>query len=441
MPNIEEMVTTTDVAQTVQLQEIQTELERLSARFRRWAARNPGIYPHIVILGAGYAGVTTAVNLKEIAGRSAQVTVVNRNRYHYLTTLLHQSAVETSNYREIAIDLPTLLGPRISLIEGEVRKIDPKRQCVHVAVAGEARELEYDYLVVALGFEPQFYGIPGVAEHALTLKDLTEARLIKNHIERQLIAYTQNPQEPWRTHIVIGGGAFTGVELAGELADMRAQWARGFHLKPDHIKITLIEGAPTILAACEERVVQYATAILQEKGVRLITGRRISAVESRCVQLDDGQRLETGTFIWTGGIRGHHLVEASGFAVNRQGRAIIDSAMRARDFPNVYIIGDASLALDPRGQPLPPTAQVAVLQGETTANNLRRLLQGQPPHGCHPEIIGTFVSLGKKDAFGVIQNRYYFRGWAARLLKKLAAYHYLYRIGGLSVVASHWGQL
>ncbi len=450
MSHVEEIAMTTAVEQVLhlqveslraQLQETKKELERLSARLRRWAAKNPGVYPHILILGAGYAGVTTAVNLKEIAGRSAQVTLVNRNRYHYLTTLLHQSAVDTSNYREVTVDLPTLLGPHISLMEGEVRQIDPKRQCVRVEVAGEIRELEYDYLVVALGFEPQFYGIPGLEEHALTLKDLNEARLIKNHIERQLITYNQNPQEPWRTHIVIGGGAFTGVELAGELADMRSHWARVFHFKPDQIKITLVEGAPTILAACEERVVQYATDILQKKGVRLATGRRISAVEGTCVHLDEGQQLETGTFIWTGGIRGHHLVEASGFAVNRQGRAHIDSAMRAQNFPNVYIIGDASLALDPRGQPLPPTAQVAVLQGETTASNLRRLLRGQSPQGCRPELMGTFVSLGEKDALGVIQNRYHFRGWAARILKKLVAYHYLYRTGGLSLVASKWGQL
>lgn len=443
-----ETTETTNAAQTeievlrAQLQETRTELERLGARVRRWTAKNPGVSPHILILGGGYAGVTTAVNLRGIAGRSASVTLVNRNRYHYLTTLLHQTAVNTETYREVTVDLPSLLGPHIALIEGEVHHIDPRHQCVRVALKGEEiRELEYDYLVIALGFEPHFYEIPGLADHALTLKDLNEAQLIKNHIERELIEYNRNPHQHWHTHIVIGGGAFTGVELAGELADMCPRWARRFHIQPNQITITLVEGAPTILAACEGRVVQYATDILQRKGVHIMTGRRISAVEGTCISLDDGQHLEAGTFIWTGGIRGHHLIEASGFAVNRQGRAHIDAFMRAKDFPNVYIIGDASLALDPQGQPLPPTAQIAVMQGETTARNLRRLLRGQPPQICRPELIGTFVSLGEKDALGVIQNRYHVRGWAARALKKLAAYHYLYRIGGFSVVTAKWGQL
>jgi len=423
-----------------QLRQQRAELDWLNARLRRLASVHPGPNPRILIVGGGYAGVTTAVNLREIAGSGAQVTLINRNRYHYLTTLLHQPAVGTADHREVTIELPALLGKRIELIQGELTAIDPRRQSLQVQVAGEARELEYDYLVIALGFEPQFYGIPVLAEHALTLKDLNQAQLIKNRIERELIAYNEHPQEEWHTQIIVGGGAFTGVELAGELADMRPVWERAFHLKPGQIGITLVEGAPTILALCEERLVRYATRILEKKGVSLITGTRINRVERDCIQLDDGQRLAGGVLIWTGGIRGHHLVEESGFQVNPQGRAKIDEAMRATGFPNVFIIGDASLAHDSQGQPLPPTAQVAVIQGETTATNIKRILRGRSPQGCHPQLMGTFVSLGGKDALGVIQNRYRFTGLVARLLKRLTFYHYLYRIGGLRLARSRLGR-
>lgn len=397
--------------------------------------------PKILILGGGYAGVTAAVHLRQMTAlRKAQITLVNKYNYHYLTTILHHPAVWHTGYEEVSVYLPGLLAPQIEFLRGMAQTIDPQDQRVKVKTRGGTRTLAYDYLILALGWEPQFYDIPGLPEHALVLRDLSSAQLIHSRIVMAMAAYDENPKEHWCTHLVIGGGGFTGVQLAGEIADWRPRLAKAFDVDPQEIRITVVEGSETILAGFDSLLIEQATKTLKRKGVELITGARIACVEPHCVVLGNGQRLEAGVILWAGGVRGHHLVEESRFAINKQGRAYVNEFLQAREQPNVYIVGDCSLAIDELGRPLPPTAQIAVQQGYLAAKNLCREIAGHKPEPFCPKRLGTFLSLGRKDALGVLNLTRFiqlrFSGWAARTLKGLIANRYLWDLGGHRLVLS-----
>ena len=388
--------------------------------------------PKILILGGGYAGVTAAVHLRNAR---ADVTLVNDRNYHYLTTLMHHPAVWHTDYEEVSVHLPTLLSPEIHFLRGTVETISPQDKRVKLSTRDGQQTLAYDYLIVALGWEPQYFDIPGVQQHALVLQNLKSAYLIHNRIELAMIAYDQEPLPKW-CNIVIGGGGFTGVELAGEIADWRPHLARTFDLEPEQICIYLIGAAPTVLHGFNKSLIDRTAALLKQKGVNLITGTPIERVEDHCVILKNecNQALDAGVILWAGGVRGHRLIEQSGFAVNRQGRAEVNEFLQVKDDPSIYVSGDCVLTFDAQNNPLPPTAQIAVQHGYCVAKNIKRVLKNQAQEPFQSRLLGTFLSLGRRDALGTIQNRHCFSGWVARTLKNGIAYRYLWSIGGTRLI-------
>ncbi|MBU0678426.1 MAG: FAD-dependent oxidoreductase [Verrucomicrobia bacterium] len=148
--------------------------------------------PRIVILGGGYAGVSVAVRM---ARSAAKVTLVNKHLYHHLTTLLHQPAVGRRGYTDMSVPLRDVLPDSVDLQRGWVTSIDRERKSVSIRTRRGPVALPYDILVIALGWEPQFYNIPGLSEHALTLQNLNSSRLTKDRIDEALIAFDENPAE------------------------------------------------------------------------------------------------------------------------------------------------------------------------------------------------------------------------------------------------------
>src|SRR5690606_6526923 len=142
-----------------------------------------------------------------------------------------------------------------------------------------------------------------------------------------------------------------------------------------------------------------------------------------------------GTVIWTGGVRAHRLVEQSGLEVDRRGRALVEPDLTARGHPNIYVAGDAAASVGEDGRPVPPTAQVAGQPGEYVARALRRRLRGLPAIPFRPRLLGTVISLGSRDGVGWLGNRYRVTGRAARAIQTMALWRYLYRIGGVALVA------
>jgi len=381
----------------------------------------------IVILGGGYAGISAAVRL---GGIQAKVTLVNNHSYHHLTTLLHQPVVGRREYRDLSLPITDVLQEPVEFLRGRVRKIFPGESYVDIRTRDGKKQLKYDILVIALGWQPQFFDIPGLRKYGLTLESLNASRLVHDSIEGSLVAFDEKPEEKWRTSIIVAGGGLTGVELMGELAESREQLARDFDLRPQDIKLYLIEGSHGLLHGLDPWLAGQADRYLKEKQVECLANSRITESLSDGVVLSDGTKIKAGVVIWTGGVRGNMLVEESGLEVNREGRAVVNEILQPKGYDNIFILGDCAAAVGQDGRTLPPTAQLAVQQGEWMAAALHSLVKDRKINPYRPRIEGILLSIGRRHAIGIVRGRHV-SGRVAGILKDLIAYRHIYRVGGI----------
>jgi NADH dehydrogenase len=224
--------------------------------------------------------------------------------------------------------------------------------------------------------------------------------------------------------VVVGGGGATGVELAGELAEVLPEVASGRGLAPDRAAVPLVEAGPTILAGSSPQLIDKATRILSDLGVQVRTNAAIAAATEEGFQLTGGQLVEGGVFVWAGGVKAPDLVVDSGLPTGHNGRVKVDRYLRVLDHPEIYAAGDLASVTDPRtGHVLPPLAQVALEEGETVARNLDADLDGQPLEAFTFHDTGFVVSGGTRrgvaDIAGVTTG-----GHVAHLLKDAIEWEY-----------------
>jgi len=310
-----------------------------------------------------------------------------------------------------------------------VLKILPQENSIGIQTRDGIKNLAYDILIIALGWQPQFFDIPGLRQYGLTLDSLNSSRLVHDRIEESLIAYDENPDDKWRTSIIVAGGGLSGVELMGELADSRFGLARDFDLQPHDIKLYLIEGSHGLLHGLDPWLAEQATAYLKEKRVECLANTRIVEGLADGVVLSDGTKIQAGVVVWTGGVRGNILVEESGLEVNREGRAVVNEFLQPKGYENIFVIGDSAAATDEGGAFLPPTAQLAVQQGNWAAAALRAFINGEKMEPYKPRMEGILLSIGRSHAVGIVRGRHV-SGKVAGILKDLIAYRHIYRIGG-----------
>lgn len=386
--------------------------------------------PRIVILGAGYGGIVTAIGLqKELNYNEADVTLVNKHDYHFITTHLHMPAAGTDNPENARIEISKLIDEfKIDFVKSTVVQIRPYDKKIIL----EDSTLSYDYLVIGLGGEPETFGIPGIKEYALNIRSINSVRLIREHIEYQFARFKQEPHRMDFLTFVVGGAGFTGIEFVGELADRIPELCREFDVDPALVKIYNIEAAPTALPGFDAELVEYAMQVLAKKGVTFKIATAIKEVTVDGVVLSDGEIIRSTTVVWTGGIRGNRMVEEAGFDTKR-GRIVVDSNLRTKDFENVYVVGDCSIVLNGEGQPYPPTAQIATQQGEIAAYNLVAAIRNTPMKDFTFVNRGIIASLGKGEAIGVVGTKK-LKGFIAAMLKKVVEIRYLYKIGGIPLV-------
>lgn len=389
---------------------------------------------HVVILGAGYGGVKSALTLAEESGKDeTEIVLVNKHSYHQFITELHESATGYLSNRDIRVPLDEILDDsRVKLIKDVVLRILPGDRRIVL----EKGTLDYDYLVVGLGSEPEFFDIPGLEQHSLTLRSLNSAKLIKTQMESNFAKFKANPRQGDLLTVVIGGAGFTGIELAGELADWMPELANQYDLPEGLGTIVLIEAANSILNGYDRHLIDNAYNTLAEKGVRIITGTGIEEVSETEVRLSDGEVIKTRSFIWTGGIRANKVVTQAGFKATVRGRASVNKYLQAVDFPNVFLVGDNAFITDPAtGEVMGPTAQVAIQSGYVAAINILADMRGQDLRVFYPRELGRVISLGRKIAVGKVGTKFKPAGRIGAWLKGAIQWKYLYSIGGLKLVA------
>ena len=227
----------------------------------------------------------------------------------------------------------------------------------------------------------------GLAQRALSLYSASDAERVWAAVMTALTAAAA-ATDPERQHrlatVVVGGGGATGVELAGELAEMLPAEASRHGLAPDRPAVWLVEASPTILAGSSPQLINKASRILSDLGVQVRTNAAIAAATEEGFRLKDGQLVEGGVFVWAGGVKAPELVADSGLPTGHNGRVKVDRYLRVLDHPDIYVAGDLASVVDPRsGHVLPPLAQVALEEGETAARNLDAELDGPAARGVH----------------------------------------------------------
>lgn len=386
--------------------------------------------PKILILGAGYGGLLTTLELqKKLNYNEAEVTLVNKHNYHYITTWLHEPAAGTKPADHARVYLDRIIDTqKINFVKGTVQSIQPQERTVTLE---DGQVLSYDYLVIGLGSEPESFGIQGLKEHALSIRSINAVRQIREHIEYMFSKYKMDPSRTEYLTFVVGGAGFTGIEFCGELADRVPELCKEFDVDPSLVKIYNIEAAPTALPGFDKDLVEYAMDVLQRKGIEFRINTPIKECTPEGVILANDEYIKAGTVVWTGGVRGNSIVEKSGFEVMR-GRVKVDEFLRAPGYENVFIVGDCALIFNEQGRPYPPTAQIAVQEGENCGKNLVALVRGDKLTPFVPHLQGTLASLGKNEGMGIVGTKKVY-GFTAALLKKASDLRYLYKIGGLGL--------
>lgn len=385
--------------------------------------------PNIVILGAGYGGIITASRLsKQLGHNDANITLVNKHSYHYQTTWLHEPAAGTIPAEKARVPIKDVLDlNKVNFVQDTAVEIDRDAKKVIL----ENGELEYDYLVIALGSVAETFGVPGVFEHAFSKWTVNGARQVKEHIEYMFATYNnlEEKKDELLTFIVAGAG-FTGIEFVGELSKRVPELCATYDVPREKVKMYVIEAAPTALPGFDPELVEYAMNLLESRGVEFKINCPIKEVVKDGVILANGDEIKSNTVVWATGVRGPEIIEKSGFEAMR-GRIKVESDLRAPGHEEIFVIGDCALIINEEiNRPYPPTAQIAIQMAETCAHNLATLVKGGSElKNFKPEIKGTVASLGGKEAIGVVGTRKLF-GSSASFMKKVIDNRSLFLIGG-----------
>ncbi|SEN94766.1 NAD(P)/FAD-dependent oxidoreductase [Paenibacillus sp. OV219] len=387
----------------------------------------------ILILGGGYGGLLSALSARQhLTTEEAGITIINRVGSHQIITELHRLAAGNVAEKAVALPLAKLLkGKSINIVVGEVQTIDVEGKKVAL---NDGSSYRYDNLVLALGSETNYFGIPGLQENSLTLKSVSDANRVFNHVKDRVKAYATSKNKADAT-FVIGGGGLSGVELVGELADELPGICREYGVNFSDVSISLVEAMPTILPIFSPELIQRAVTSLESRGVEFLTGLAITEVNGNIVTLKDGRTIETNTLVWTGGVQGSPLVGNCGIEVNR-GRATVNEFLQSTSHPEVSLAGDCAVVFATEGRPYPPTAQLAWQMGELVGANIAASYKGAAMGTFNPVFSGTLASLGRKDGIGVIgESGIVMKGSPASLMKKASNARYLSHINGLFSLA------
>ncbi len=389
---------------------------------------------HIVILGAGYGGLLTALSARNyLSPEEAYITVVNQYPSHQIITELHRLAAGNVEEKAVSLSLEKLFkGKNIDLKIAKVDKFDVEKKAISLS---DQSTLDYDYLVVGLGSVTAYFGIPGLEEHSFVLKSAEDALKIHNHVEHRIRSYAESGNKADAT-ILIGGGGLTGIELVGELADVLPGLCKKYGVQYEDITLSLVEAGPKVLPVLPDDLIARAQASLEKRGVNFITGVPVTKVEGNVVDLKDGSQVETNTFVWTGGVQGNPLVGESGLEVNR-GRATVNENLQSASHKDVFVVGDSAVAFPKGGErPYPPTAQNSWQMGELVGYNLFALMNGKTMEEFNPVDSGTLASLGRKDAVAIVGgHKTPLKGMPASLMKEASNIRYLTHIKGLFALA------
>ena len=370
----------------------------------------------VVIAGGGFGGFYAARALERLLPRqSARVTLVNDVNFLLYTPLLPGAAGAALDPRHVVVPLRSQL-PRTDLMIGAVTGADPARRVLGVRrIDGEHLELPYDQLVVALGSVSRTLPIPGLSEHAIGLKSLSDATALRNRMLTSL-DIAESIEDPARRAQYLGfvfvGAGYAGVEGLAELQDFASEAIELYpRCRAQGMRWVLIEARERILQEVPRSLSEFAERELRARGIEVLTDTTLDSVSAGAVKVAGGREIEARTVVWTAGVKPNPMIARLGLPLDGQGRVIVDATMSVpsqeggghHGARRVWAIGDCAAVPDVRraGRFAPPTAQHAIRQGRVVARNVATTLAGGRPRRFRYRTKGVVAELGHRQAVAI----------------------------------------
>lgn len=352
---------------------------------------------NIVIIGAGFAGTTLAKALARKLPPPYRVVLVSQESYTTFNPMLAEVVGASVFPEQVIAPVRQMIGPA-QFIMAKVVHVDFERRMVRGETLAGMRDIPYEQLVFAFGSRANLAIVPGMAEHALPLKLVGDAMFIRNRVLQRIarIELESDPQLRRRLgHFIVVGGGFSGVEVAGELADFLHGARRWYpRVAEDELRVTVLQDADRLLAELPQALGERAAHSMRERGIDIRLMARAAKVDADGVTLSDGEFIPGGTVICTIGTKPNPLVERLAVP-NQRGRIETLPDMSVRSLPRVWSIGDCALISNQRdGTASPPTAQFAVAQARQLAANIARSLAGEPTQPFSYASKGTMATIG-----------------------------------------------
>jgi len=356
----------------------------------------------IVIAGGGFAGLYAARFLdKHLARRpDVEVTLIARENFILFTPMLHEVAAGDLAPSDIVNPLRRILR-HVNVIEADVQDVDlsaRKIRCVH-GLGGAELEFEFDHLLIALGSETNFFDNAGIRDWAVTMKNLTDAALLRNRmvafLEEATLESDAGARRQWLTFVIAGGG-FAGAETAGAVNDFVRETAKFYpHLSDEEIRVVVIHPGDYLLPELGEELGRYAERKLRERKVEVIKGARVANYDGWVVTLSNGLTLPAATLVWTAGVKPSPVIAALPCPKER-GRIVADEYLQVRGFTGLWTAGDCAAVPDgyETGKFFPPTAQHGMREAIIAAKNIERTILGQALKPFRYRTMGMLASIG-----------------------------------------------
>ena len=378
----------------------------------------------ILVIGAGFGGLTTATKLAK--QENVHVTVIDRHSYQLFAPLLYQVATGGLPEDDIAYPVRSAI-PGVDFIRGDVIKVSLEANNIRLE---DGRVLYFDQLVLAVGSGGTTFGIPGVQENAMQMKDLYQARAIRNRLLQTYedVETGLKPKESLRV-VVVGGGP-TGVEIAGAVAELQKSMHREFLDVAKHGSVTLVEAGPRLLPSFADKSSAHAKSELEELGVNVMVDSAVDRMYPGDVHLKSGEVLPAGTIIWAAGVAAPAEWNVLG-ETDRSNRLIVSDTLRIQ--PNVWVLVDMAHVVGAGDRPLPMVASVAMQQGRYVAASIEKILKGEEPRPFSYKDKGQMATIGRRRAVVEMPNGIKLHGtiaWFAWL-----GLHVFYLAGGRNRVS------
>ncbi len=373
----------------------------------------------VVILGGGFAGVECARKLESEFGNDPKIelVMVSEDNFLLFTPMLPQVASGMIETRHIVMPIRTIC-KKTKFYEGRIKNIDPYGKLVTLWGTGDKRSISihYDFLIIALGSETNFFGMADVEKNAYTMKTLNDAVMLRNRVI-DMFEQAENETDPILRksllNFVVVGGGFAGIETAGELMDLILDARKHYHtIHKEDLKVIVLEALPMILPGFDQKLAEFAKEKMMERGIDIRLKTAVTSFDGNEVttkSLDENSRdkskidaIRTKTLVWTAGVTPVNTIKRSMFKTEK-GKVITNEYLEVQDFPGVFAIGDCAFFLDPKTQrPFPPTAQIAEAQAKTASKNLKALIKNSQKEKFVYHSKGQMAIIGKRSGIATL---------------------------------------